>query len=137
MADSRPTDAELLAELRPLAAVIADKIRTVPVRLGPGGTDDLLSELTLAVAIYCGRHVLPPDATAAAAPPHLTETSWRIETPRGRLWRRYSGCRDTREEAHEDYAKTVEWGGARQAYRLVRITTTYTVEAEHTPPEAT
>ncbi|MFH8792237.1 hypothetical protein [Streptomyces sp. NPDC017941] len=134
MADTpRPTDAELLAELAPLAAVIADKIRTVPVRLGPGGTDDLISEITLAVAVYCGQHVLSADARALATPAHPTETSWLIETPRKGAWRRWSGCRDTREQAHDDYANTVEWGGTRQAYRLVRVTTTYAVEAEHAP----
>ncbi|MFB7711629.1 hypothetical protein [Streptomyces sp. NPDC056105] len=53
------TEAELLAELAPLAAVIADKLRTVPVRHCPGGTDDLISELTIAAAAYCGKHVLP------------------------------------------------------------------------------
>ncbi|MEV0443492.1 hypothetical protein AB0I84_13130 [Streptomyces spectabilis] len=74
--------------------------------------------------VYGGRHVLP-----VGAPPHLIETSWRIETSRGRLSRRYSGCRETREEAHEDCAQTV----AQRAYRLMRVTTTYTIKAEHTP----
>ncbi|MFJ9128898.1 hypothetical protein ACIRJS_32835 [Streptomyces sp. NPDC102340] len=59
----RTADAEQLAELGPLAAVIADKVHTVPVRLGPGGADNLISELTLAVAVYCGKHVLPTAPT--------------------------------------------------------------------------
>ncbi|MFF0143562.1 hypothetical protein ACFYRN_45165 [Streptomyces sp. NPDC005227] len=54
-----------LTALEPLARVIADKIRAVPVRHCPGGTDDLISELTLAVAIYTSRHVLPPGLPAA------------------------------------------------------------------------
>lgn len=58
-----------LNELQPLARVIAEKIHTVPVRHCPGGTDDLVSALTLAVAIYVSRHVLPPGLSAAAVRP--------------------------------------------------------------------
>lgn len=49
-----------LTELQPLARVIAEKVSTVPVRHCPGGTDDLVAALTLAVAIYVSREVLPP-----------------------------------------------------------------------------
>ncbi|MCX4827145.1 hypothetical protein OG746_26875 [Streptomyces sp. NBC_01016] len=73
--DKPRTDAERLAELGPLAAVIADKLRTVPVRLGPGGADNLVSELTLAVAVYCGKHVLPAGAPSTPAEFELRGTT--------------------------------------------------------------
>ncbi|MEV8031412.1 hypothetical protein [Streptomyces sp. NPDC086182] len=57
-----------LSELGPLARVIADKVSTVPVRHCLGGTDDLVAELTLAVAVYVGREVLPPQPPAATVP---------------------------------------------------------------------
>jgi len=63
---SKPaTPAPDLSELGPLARVIADKVSTVPVRHCLGGTDDLVSALTLAVAVYVGRHVLPVEPVAA------------------------------------------------------------------------
>ncbi|MFF0143570.1 hypothetical protein ACFYRN_45205 [Streptomyces sp. NPDC005227] len=58
-----------LTALEPLARVIAEKVHNVPVRHCPGGTDDLISELTLAVAIYTSRHVLPPGLPAAVVRP--------------------------------------------------------------------
>ncbi|MCX5285960.1 hypothetical protein [Streptomyces sp. NBC_00198] len=58
-----------LTELQPLARIIAEKIHTVPVRHCPGGTDELVAELTLAVAIYVSRHVLPPGLPAAVVRP--------------------------------------------------------------------
>lgn len=61
MTAPRSAETDLLAELRPLAAVIAGKVHTTPVAFGPGGTDHLVAELTVAVAVYCARHVLPPD----------------------------------------------------------------------------
>lgn len=57
-----------LNELQPLARVIAEKIRTVPVRHCAGGTEDLIAALTLAVAIYVSREVLPPGPPAATIP---------------------------------------------------------------------
>jgi hypothetical protein len=69
MSTDQRTDAELLAELAPLAAVIGEKLRTVPVRHCPGGTDDLISELTIAAALYCAQHVLPAAAPTAPADP--------------------------------------------------------------------
>jgi len=131
----RPTDAELLAELGPLAAVIADKLRTVPVRLGPGGTDDLISELTIAVAVYVGREVLPADALALANPPRPAETEWIVETRwhDGR-WVHFTRVHDDHDEALQAFRDLA----ARDphAYRLIRATTAYAVEAEHTPAGA-
>lgn len=129
-------DTELLAELAPLAAVIADKIRTVPVRIGPGGADDLISELTLAVAVYCGKHVLPADALALANPPYPTEDGWSVETQRksGTWVTSGPACRP-RDDAIEDYRRAIEMGGHRWPLRLIRAITTYAVEAEHTPEQ--
>ena len=139
MADTRPTDAELLAELGPLAAVIADKLRTVPVRLGPRGADDLISELTVAVAVYVGRHVLPADKLpliqALANPPCPPDVEWRLMTLRRGGWHTWLGPRDDRDEAREDYDHAVTTHGHEWAYRLVRSTTTYAVEAEHIPEQ--
>lgn len=88
MADTPRTDAELLAELGPLAAVIADKVSTVPVRHCPGGTDDLVSELTLAVAVYVGRHVLPAEALELRHPPIPADTGWVVQAQRRSAHRR-------------------------------------------------
>lgn len=141
MPDTQRTDADLLAELAPLAGVIAGKLRTVPVRLGPGGTDDLITELTLAVAVHVGRHVLPAEALALRKPPRPTEHTWQMETrwDDGK-WRTYSAPWDERDQAHEDFAETVATAMAgtgtyarTRQYRLVRATTTYAVEAEHAP----
>lgn len=46
-----------LKELAPLANVIADKVSTVPVRHCLGGTDQLVTELVLAVSVYMGREL--------------------------------------------------------------------------------
>lgn len=142
MADTpRPTDAELLAELAPLAGVIAGKLRTVPVWLGPGGHDDLISEITLAVAVYVGRHVLPAEALDLRKPPHAVGHAWQIETRwDDGEWRTYGPPWDERDRAHEDFAETVAAATSStgtyvrsREYRLIRATTTYAVEAEHTP----
>jgi hypothetical protein len=130
------TDEQLLAELGPLAAVIADKVHTVPIRLGPGGTDDLVSELTLAVAVYVGRHVLPAEAFALANPPWPTESDWVIESQwRDGKWRNYGPARSDRDEARELYDDAVRRNGDRHPYRLVRATTTFATEADHAPEQ--
>ncbi|MGW0780374.1 hypothetical protein [Streptomyces sp. NPDC002913] len=57
-----------LSPLNPLARVIADAVHNTPVRLGPGGADGLISTITIRVAAYMGREVLPqPAATEADA----------------------------------------------------------------------
>ncbi|WP_405543980.1 hypothetical protein OG478_22960 [Streptomyces phaeochromogenes] len=128
-----------LTELGPLATVIADKLRAVPIRLGPGGHDDLISQLTLAVAVYVGRHVLPEEALALANPPHPTARQWQVETRwEDGPWRHYGAPWPDADEAQEDFRETVAAAATRvqqrtREYRLVRATTTYAVEAEHTP----
>ena len=59
-----PTDQELDA-LRPLANLVAEKVATVPVRHCLGGTDQLVTELVLAISVYMGRQ-LGPDAGVLA-----------------------------------------------------------------------
>ncbi|MET8818499.1 hypothetical protein [Streptomyces rochei] len=136
MTDAPPTDTELLAELGPLAAVIADKAHTVPVRLGPGGTDDLISELTLAVAVYVGRHVLPAEALALRNPPWPTERDWVVEAQwRDGKWRHYGPAFPDRAAALEQYEYALRNNGTTHAYRLVRATTTYAIDVQHTPEQ--
>lgn len=45
--------------LAPLAKLIEDIVRTTPIRLGPGGTDDLAAQLAVRTAVWIGKHVLP------------------------------------------------------------------------------
>lgn len=61
----QPITDEQLSELKPLANLIADKVSTVPVRHCLGGTDQLVTELVLAVSAYMGR-ILGPDARVLA-----------------------------------------------------------------------
>jgi hypothetical protein len=56
-----------LPSLYPLARVIAGVVRTTPVRLGPGGVDDLICQLTVKVAAYMGREVIPPASVSPTA----------------------------------------------------------------------
>lgn len=53
---TQPTDAELTAELAPLATVIRRALTITPVTLG-AEPEDLTATLTLAVAAYMGRIV--------------------------------------------------------------------------------
>ncbi|MFJ4988687.1 hypothetical protein ACIP9H_33420 [Streptomyces sp. NPDC088732] len=129
-----PTEPDL-SELGPLAAVIADTVHTVPVRLGvPGGEEDLVHALTLAVAVYVGRHVLPEEAAELLNPPAPAERAWRVMTQwRNGSWRTYGGPHGNREDAQEDYDGSVRQSPDR-SFRLVRATTTHAVEAEHIAP---
>ncbi|UDM00047.1 hypothetical protein [Streptomyces longhuiensis] len=88
------TEAELLAELAPLAALVAEKLRTVPVRLiGRGGADDLISELTLAAALYCAKHVLPAGPPPAPDPAETDEErADREETERAHAHGDHTYC---------------------------------------------
>lgn len=143
MADNVPrptgaTDEQLLAGLQPLAQVIADKLHSVPVRLGPHGDADLITELTLALAIYTGRHVLPKEVLELRNPPRPALRSWVLETrsPRTGQWRPYSAPYDEAREAHADFIGTVSHhGNARREFRVLRSTTTYAVEAENSPEQ--
>ncbi|MEV8124815.1 hypothetical protein AB0P07_11980 [Streptomyces sp. NPDC085944] len=139
MSDAPRTDAELLAELGPLAAAIGDKVHTVPVRLGPGGADQLISEITLAVAVYVGRHVLPREALELRQPPKPTIRQWQVETRSGDgPWRAYGAPWPDHTAAREDFEEAVRTASTRRhtprrEFRLIRTTASYAVEAQHTP----
>lgn len=135
MADTpRPTTAELLAELGPLHTVIVKTLATTPVRLGPGGTDQLADDLTLALALHISRDVLPVDALALANPPHPSDTTWRIEVPMRGQWQRTATGYTNRDGALDSYQNWIDAHPAMMS-RLVRATTTYAIEAEHTPEQ--
>ncbi|WP_405747725.1 NUDIX hydrolase [Streptomyces canus] len=52
-------DAEELRALAPLATLIEQTIRDTPIRMGPGGTDDLTAQLTVKTCVWVGKNVLP------------------------------------------------------------------------------
>ncbi len=52
------TDTDLTV-YAPLVRVIGETLRSTPVRLGPGGDEDLIGQLTLKVAAYMGRELGP------------------------------------------------------------------------------
>ncbi|MFC7909032.1 hypothetical protein [Streptomyces nigra] len=64
---------------------------------------------------------------------HTPEAAWYILTHQRGGWRPWLAPRLDRAEAREDYDRCVAESGHRWAFRLVRETSTYTVEAEHQP----
>ncbi|WP_435610006.1 NUDIX hydrolase [Streptomyces sp. C10-9-1] len=52
--------------LAPLAALIAQIVRDTPIRMGPGGTDDLTAQLTVRTCVWIGKNVLPRTRSLAA-----------------------------------------------------------------------
>lgn len=66
--------------------------------------------------------------TEAHPPTH----AWKVESPRRDNWASWGATHDERKWAAESLASVVEVAPQRP-FRLVRATTTYTVEAEHTP----
>jgi hypothetical protein len=77
------------------------------------------------------------DRVAAETPPAETEahpptTTWKVESPRRDQWASWGATYDERDWAQERYESATANAPARP-FRLVRATTTYTVEAEHTP----
>ncbi|MEE1814244.1 hypothetical protein PUR59_04310 [Streptomyces sp. SP18ES09] len=113
-----------LAELAPLAQVIARTLRDTPIRLGdPGAAPDLVGALTAAVAVYIGREVLPPGALDEARPPTV---AWDVEIEhRPGQWVTFSpDC---------PLPAALEWCASakentRQPARIVRRTTITTIE---------
>jgi hypothetical protein len=59
-------DTTELAVLAPLAGLIEQTIRDTPIRMGPGGTDDLTAQLTVKTCVWVGKNVLPRTAGLAA-----------------------------------------------------------------------
>jgi hypothetical protein len=68
------------------------------------------------------------DGTEAHPPQH----TWKIESPRRDQWASWGTTYDERDWAVERYDSALSTAPQRP-FRLVRATTTYTVEAEHTP----
>lgn len=63
---------------------------------------------------------------------HQPEHTWKIESPRRDQWASWGATYDERDWALERYESALSTAPQRP-FRLVRATTTYTVEAEHTP----
>lgn len=86
----------------------------------------------------CSNHECPePDAATTvleqyAREAHAPSHTWKVESPRREQWASWGATYDDREWAHERYESAIENASARP-FRLVRATTTYTVEAEHQP----
>jgi len=55
-----------LSPLAPLATLIEQTIRDTPIRMGPGGTDDLTAQLTVKACVWVGKNVLPRTKGLAA-----------------------------------------------------------------------
>ncbi|MBD9700687.1 hypothetical protein IHE56_00985 [Streptomyces sp. ID01-12c] len=80
------------------------------------------------------------DRVAAETPPAETEAhpptaTWKVESPRRDTWASWGATYDERDWAQERYESATANAPAR-AFRLVRATTTYTVEAERPAVEA-
>jgi hypothetical protein len=73
-----------------------------------------------------------PETQAEAHPPTVT---WEIESPRRGTWASWGTTYDEHDWARERFEDAIGHVPARQ-FRLVRATTTYTVEAEHQPAVA-
>lgn len=54
-----PEEIQQLRLLLPLSELIEETLRTTPVHFGPHGHEDLVARLTLRVAVWCGKNVLP------------------------------------------------------------------------------
>jgi hypothetical protein len=63
---------------------------------------------------------------------HPAEHTWKVESPRRDNWASWGATYDDRDWAQERYESAIE-NAPQRPFRLVRGTTTYTVEAEHTP----
>jgi hypothetical protein len=63
---------------------------------------------------------------------HPPEHAWRVESPRRERWVSWGATYDERRWAFESFESAISTAPAR-AFRVVRATTTFTVEAEHTP----
>ncbi|MGW1595281.1 hypothetical protein [Streptomyces sp. NPDC002343] len=72
MTDSATTAEPDLTELAPLVRVVTAALRETPLTLGtPAGIADLAATITVRVAAYVGREVLPPGPPAGLTVPAL------------------------------------------------------------------
>jgi hypothetical protein len=74
------------------------------------------------------------DTTPAETEAHPPEHAWKVESPRRDNWASWGATYDDCDWAQERYESATANAPAR-AFRLVRATTTYTVEAEHRPTQ--
>lgn len=123
-AETLDEKAARLSPLAPLRDVIARALATTPVHLGPGGSDALIDDLTLAVAIYTAREVLPPGLLGVDA---TVSSTWDVEVRfRGR-WVVDTPTYDSRLDAEQRMAEQQSYRPEER--RVVRVTTIRTVEA--------
>ncbi|MGV9891700.1 hypothetical protein [Streptomyces sp. NPDC003395] len=66
-----------------------------------------------------------------------SDTLWHVQTRQRGTWRPWLAPRDDHAEAREDYDRCIADNGHRWAFRLIRETSTYTIEAEHIPSTET
>ncbi|MFG3349538.1 hypothetical protein ACGF1Z_31330 [Streptomyces sp. NPDC048018] len=123
--DSVRTDPDL-AELAPLAQVIARTLRDTPIRLGdPDTTPTLVGALTVAVAAYIGAEVLPPGALDQARP---LAVAFDVEIERSPgQWTTFS--LDCPRTAALEWSASAEESSGRRA-RVIRRTTITTIEPQ-------
>lgn len=120
-------DSDLPVPRRPRPVEVADAVLAVL----PAPTD----RATLLRAADLLRRVAAeeqPTETQAHPPSH----TWTVESPRRDNWASWGATYDDRDWARERYESATSTAPARP-FRLVRATTTYIVETEHTPPAVT
>lgn len=132
LAAEQPTNTETPASTAPLAAGLpriqgnCPACRRASLFLGAGGYPTCSNaDCTEPDAATT---VLEQYANEAHPPSH----TWKVESPRRDTWASWGTTYDDREWAAERYEEAVRHYATRP-YRLVRATTTYTVESEHQP----
>lgn len=130
--DRRHADTGYLTKLE---EAIRENGITMPVLVGSDGRLwDGHHRLRLAVRLGIG--YVPVEIVPTAAKPeteaHPPTHAWKVESPRRDKWASWGATHDERVWAAASFEDVVEVAPQR-AFRLVRATTTYTVEAEHQP----
>ncbi|CAM5620373.1 hypothetical protein [Streptomyces aurantiogriseus] len=125
-AEEQPASTAPLASGLPLVKGNCPACRHASLFLGTGGYPT------------CANHECPePDAATTVLEQYANEAhppthTWKVESPRRDTWASWGATYDDRDWAAERYEEAVRHYPARP-YRLVRATTTYTVEAAHQP----
>lgn len=123
---SAETLAEKEARLNPLAplrALVARTLRDTPVWLGPGGHDILINDLTIAIALYTARDVLPAGLLGEDA---VMSSTWNVEVKFRDRWIVDTPPYDNRADAEQRMAE--QQGHRPEERRVVRVTTIRAVE---------
>lgn len=132
LAEQAGRDQATLARVRAALASFDDR---GVMRIGGGNLDiPTAGEVLTAVrtALNAQPSVAPGGVGAEAHPPTHT---WKVESPRRDQWASWGATHDERVWAAASYEDVIGVAPQRP-FRLVHATTTYTVEAEHTPEEA-